>query len=76
MDVLPVYQVKEGRFFTAEENLHAERLCLLGTAIADSLFGSLDPIDREVRVNGLPFKVIGVSSRTRACLADPAWTSL
>jgi len=71
VDVLPVYQVKEGRFFTAEENLHAERLCLLGTAIADSLFGSLDPIDREVRVNGLPFKVIGVFEPHQGLFGGP-----
>ena len=71
VDVLPVYAVKEGRFLTAEESQHAERVCLLGAAIADSLFGPLDPLGREVRVNGLPFKVIGVFEPHQGLFGGP-----
>jgi len=71
IDVLPVYAVKQGRFLTAEENLHAERVCILGAAIADSLFGPLDPLGREVRVNGLPFKVIGVFEPHQGLFGGP-----
>ena len=71
VDVLPVYAVKEGRFLTAEENLHAERVCVLGAAIVDSLFGQLDPVGREVRVNGLPFKVIGVFEPHQGLFGGP-----
>ncbi len=69
--VLPVYSVKEGRFLTAEENQHAERVSILGAAIADSLFGPLDPLGREVRVNGLPFKVIGVFEPHQGLFGGP-----
>ena len=71
LDVLPVYAVKEGRFLTAEEHVHAERVCVLGAAIADSLFGQLDPVGREVRVNGLPFKVIGVFEPHQGLFGGP-----
>ena len=71
VDVLPVYAVKEGRFLTHIENLHAERVCLLGAAIADSLFGRLDPLGREVRVNGVPFKVIGVFEPHQGLFGGP-----
>ena len=71
VDVLPVYAVKEGRFLTATENLHAEHVCILGTAIADSLFGPRDPIGREVRVNGVPFKVIGVFEPHQGLFGGP-----
>jgi putative ABC transport system permease protein len=71
VDVLPVYAVKEGRFLAAEENLHAARVCILGAAIADSLFGPLDPLGREVRVNGLPFKVIGVFEPHQGLFGGP-----
>jgi len=71
VDVLPVYAVKEGRFLTAEENLHAAHVCLLGAAIADSLFGPLDPLGREVRVNGLLFKVIGVFEPHQGLFGGP-----
>ncbi len=71
VDVLPVYAVKEGRFLTAEENQHAARVTILGAAIADSLFGPLDPLGREVRVNGLPFKVIGVFEPHQGLFGGP-----
>ncbi len=70
-DVLPVYAVKEGRFLTSGENLHAERVCVLGNAIADSLFGPIGPVDREVRLNGLPFRVIGVFEPQQGLFGGP-----
>jgi len=71
VDVLPVYAVKEGRFLTREENLHATQVAILGAAIADALFGTLDPVGREVRVNGLPFKVIGVFEPNQGLFGGP-----
>ena len=71
VDVLPVYAVKEGRFLTHEENAHAAQVCVLGAAIADSLFGRLDPLGREVRVNGRPFKVIGVFEPHQGLFGGP-----
>ncbi len=71
IDVLPVYSVKQGRFLTHEENLHAVQVCLLGAAIADSLFGPLDPLGREVRVNALPFRVIGVFEPHQGLFGGP-----
>jgi len=71
VDVLPVYAVKEGRFLTSEENQHAARICIIGAAIADTLFGPLDPVGREVRVNGLPFKVIGVFEPHQGLFGGP-----
>jgi putative ABC transport system permease protein len=70
-DVLPVYAVKEGRFLTNEENLHAEKVCILGNAIAGSLFGPIDPLGREVRLNGLPFRVIGVFEPQQGLFGGP-----
>ncbi len=71
VDVIPVYAVKEGRFLTHEENQHAARVTILGAAIADSLFGPLDPVGREVRVNGLPFEVIGVFEPHQGLFGSP-----
>ncbi len=71
VDVLPIYAIKEGRFLTQEENLHAASVCVLGTAVADSLFGPLDPIGREVRVNGLPFRVVGVFEPHQGLFGGP-----
>jgi len=69
--VLPVYAVAEGRFHTHEEEKRGTMVCLLGDAIARSLFGSLDPLGREVRVNGLPFRVIGIFEPHQGLFGGP-----
>jgi len=71
VDVLPIYAVERGRFLTEQENLHAAQVCILGATISDALFGALDPIGREVRVNGLPFKVIGVLEPNQGLFGGP-----
>jgi putative ABC transport system permease protein len=70
-EVLPVFSVKEGRFFTEEENLHAAPVAVLGSGVADSLFGTLDPIGREIRLNGRPFVVIGVFEPHQGLFGGP-----
>ncbi|MBP7865244.1 MAG: ABC transporter permease [Acidobacteria bacterium] len=52
--------VKEGRFFTPVESDRAVRVAVLGDGIARSLFPVEDPIGREIRINGIPFGIIGV----------------
>ncbi len=70
-DVLPIYAVKEGRFLTSEENLHAERVCILGNEIANSLFGPVDPLGHDIRLNGLPFRVIGMFEPQQGLFGGP-----
>ncbi|MBI1749474.1 MAG: ABC transporter permease [Acidobacteria bacterium] len=71
VDVLPIYQVRDGRFLTHDENTHAAQVTLLGSAIAANLFGAEDPLGKEVRVNGLPFTVIGVFEPHQGLFGGP-----
>jgi len=48
-----------GRFFTRSE-LTGEQVIVLEEQTADHLFGRLDPMGKTVRVNGVPFRVIGI----------------
>jgi len=52
-----------GRFFTAEEAMSGRKLVLLGTTVAENLFGDEDPVGREIRIRSTPFEVIGVLAR-------------
>lgn len=53
----------EGRFFTAEEDRGNRPLSVLGGDVADALFPNRDPIGETIKINGLPFRVIGVRSK-------------
>jgi putative ABC transport system permease protein len=71
IDVIPAYAVRDGRFFSHEENDHAAFLAILGAPIADNLFGPVDPIGKIIRVNGHPFAVIGVFEPHQGLFGGP-----
>ena len=55
------YALTEGAFLTEEENLGQAAVVLLGPDVAKQLFSRTDGIIGEsIRVEGLPFKVIGI----------------
>jgi putative ABC transport system permease protein len=49
-----------GALFSAADEAAAERVVVVGPAIVEVLFGGEDPVGRTIRMNGFPFKVIGV----------------
>ncbi len=57
--------VKQGRPFTPAENLHRVEVAVIGADIATGLFGQLDPLDKEITVNGHSFRVIGVMEKPK-----------
>jgi len=54
------YDVIAGRPFTAPEDRAGARVIVLGYDAAEKLYGALDPIGRTVKVNRVPFRVIGI----------------
>jgi len=56
------WAVARGRFFTSSENDTAAKVCVLGTTVAQSLFGDRDPIGEQIRVKQMPCEVIGLLS--------------
>ena len=71
VDTVPVYVVKEGRFLSAEENEHAATAAILGSPIADALFGPVDPLGKTIRINGRPFEVIGTFEPHQGLFGGP-----
>jgi putative ABC transport system permease protein len=55
--------VQSGEFFTESDVRTAGRVLVIGQTIADNLFAGGDPIGQTVRVQNLPFRVIGVMVR-------------
>ncbi|MFN4034195.1 MAG: ABC transporter permease [Fimbriimonadales bacterium] len=54
------HTLKYGRFFTDSED--DQFVCILGPKPAEQLFGEANPVGKQVRLNGQPFRVIGVTA--------------
>lgn len=54
------FPAEGGRFINVRDIEQRRRVLFLGDAIAERLFGDLDPVGRTVKLDGLPFTVIGV----------------
>jgi putative ABC transport system permease protein len=53
----------EGRIFTPSEVEHGARVAIVGTDIQENLLKGDDPINKEVRVDGVPYTVIGMGEK-------------
>jgi putative ABC transport system permease protein len=59
-----------GRFFSGAE-LAGEPVIVLESAVADRLFGRLDPLGEQVRIGGISFRVIGVFEKPSNIFEPP-----
>lgn len=55
--------IRTGRFFTQAEQDHRAQVAIAGAAIAETLFGALDAMDREIDVEGKVYRVVGVMEK-------------
>jgi putative ABC transport system permease protein len=53
------FELAAGRLWTLAEERAKARVCLLGPATANRLFGSADPIGRTLRIGKHPYVVLG-----------------
>ncbi len=57
--------MKEGRFYTEQEDEHRVDLAVIGFDIANSLFPSESPIGKPLQVDGAVYEVIGVLEKKK-----------
>jgi len=53
-------EVSQGRVFTEQEDQLGAAVVVIGSETAEHYFPSLDPIGKNLLIEGLPFRVIGV----------------
>lgn len=55
-------EIGEGRYFTTGEDSAAANVVFIGADVAAKLFPLSSPLDKEVQIRGLPYRVIGVAA--------------
>jgi putative ABC transport system permease protein len=55
-----LWEIERGTFFTSQDVLTAQRVCVLGKTVADNLFAGADPIGQEIRMRNMPWRIVGV----------------
>jgi len=57
---IPAFSVGTGRFLSKYDEDHARAVVVIGSDLANTLFPTVDPLGKMVRLNGSLFEVIGV----------------
>ena len=52
--------IEKGRFFTNDEDRGSDKVVVLGSQVADELFGDQDPLGVRIKIKKTSFNVIGV----------------
>jgi putative ABC transport system permease protein len=55
--------IVEGRSFSPTEVEHAAHVAIVGTDIQENLLKGDDPINKEIRVDGVPYTIIGLGEK-------------
>jgi putative ABC transport system permease protein len=55
--------IVEGRGFTQADEDHGAQVALIGADIEDNLLKGQDPIGKEIRVDGVPYTIIGLGEK-------------
>jgi putative ABC transport system permease protein len=54
------WPVKSGRYFDATEAASRRKVLVIGATVARELFGEQEPVGTTLRVNNVPFEIVGV----------------
>ena len=64
------FDAERGRMMSPTEVERNRPVAILGWQTADRLFGQADPIDKVIRIEGVHFRVVGVSARKGSFLGN------
>ena len=64
------FDAERGRLMSPTEVDRARPVAVIGWKTADRLFGDLDPIDKTIEIEGVHFRVVGVSAKRGSLLGQ------
>jgi putative ABC transport system permease protein len=62
------WDLKDGRHFSSQEVEHSSNVAVIGFDVADRVYPAVDPIGKEIRIAGFPYRIIGVFAQKPAGL--------
>jgi putative ABC transport system permease protein len=62
--------VAAGRYITEGDYQRRALVAFVGTDLTDRLFPNVDPLGKTIRINGLPFEVVGVAEAIGSALGQ------
>lgn len=55
-----LWEIESGRGISQDDLKNTTKVAVLGSTVTTNLFGDMDPINKTIRIGGMPFKVIGL----------------
>ncbi|MBL8151633.1 MAG: ABC transporter permease [Blastocatellia bacterium] len=68
---LDTARVEVGRYISITDVENKRPVCFIGYAIAQKLYNGIDPIGKEIKLNGVPFQIIGIAKEIGAVFGQP-----
>src|SRR6185436_10840691 len=65
------FDAERGRLMSPTEVESARPVTVVGWQIADRLFGNLDPLEKTIQIEGVHFRIVGVSAKRGSLLGQP-----
>jgi len=56
-------KVEAGRYINDTDYDHESMVCFVGQDLVHEFFPNVDPLDKEIQVNGIPFRIIGTAEK-------------
>jgi putative ABC transport system permease protein len=57
------FTAERGRMMSSIEVDRSQPVTLIGADLADKLFGEVNPLEKTIKIAGIPFRVVGVSEK-------------
>ncbi len=56
-------KIARGRYINDADYQHNSRVCVIGQDLVDKLFSFTDPLEKEVSIAGIPFRIVGITEK-------------